>query len=74
MDTKQDLSVIVEILPLTHYLNGVKMGDSSANVALAGQRFNALRNDHAVWIDIPGGRACYFGLGEEGTSFKFIRP
>jgi len=65
-------TVTVEILPLTHYADGVKMGDGAANVALAGSRFTAHKSEHAVWIIRPDGRACHFGLGEEGTSFKYI--
>ena len=65
-------SIKIEILPMTHYLNGVKMGDSANNVVYAGQQFEALKNDFALWIELPDGRACYFGLGEEGQSFKFV--
>ncbi len=69
METK---TVKIEILPMTHYLNGDKMGESAANVAYAGRQFEAFSNGGAVWIDLPDGRSCYFGIGEEGQSFKFV--
>lgn len=58
---------------MTHYLDGMKMGDDATNVALAGQVFDALMNEFSVWIDLPDGRSCYFGTGEEGQSFEFVK-
>ena len=68
----KNVSTKIEILPMTHYLNEVKMGDSATNVFYAGQQFDAIQNEHTLWVDLPCGKTAYFGLGEEGVSFKFV--